>query len=75
MIKVYEYQNKTVDRFTVIINGQIYIMSDNANMPNGVNIYMGPEVHENGKFNPEAFEKPIVHELPEGLLKAIVNNM
>lgn len=38
-ILVYDNGGKTIDRYTVVIDRQVYCMSDNATSPQGVNQY------------------------------------
>lgn len=40
-VRAYDNGGKTFDRYTIVINGDFYCMSINANMPNGVNMFMG----------------------------------
>lgn len=41
IVNIYDNGGKTADRYTVIIDGAVYTMSDNATAPNGVNMYAG----------------------------------
>jgi hypothetical protein len=41
MIKVLDNFGRTADRYTVIIDDELWFMSDNANMPNGVCMFGG----------------------------------
>ena len=70
---VFDNGGRTADRYTVIIKNQLYLMSSDANMPNGVNIYSGNvswrdwDAMAEGTFGKEiSFE-----ELPEGTKIAI----
>jgi len=70
-MKVYDNGGKTADRYTVVFSdGSMYAMSRDANMPNGVCMYIGNE-----KFTyvyPDALGKRInAKNLPEGTKKQI----
>jgi len=69
IIKVFDNGGKTCDRYTVIINGHIFTMSDDANTPQGVNIYHGVV------FAPVL--DPVVdpEKWPEGVKLAIENRL
>mgnify|MGYP001558278080 FL=1 len=40
-VTVYDNGGKTADRFTVLIGDDVFAMSSDANMPNGVCMYIG----------------------------------
>ena len=40
-VRVYLTDEDVMDRWTIIIGGDVFTMSDNATAPNGVNQYMG----------------------------------
>ena len=65
-VEVYDNGGKTCDRYTAIIDGHVYTMSDNANMPNGVCLYYGNivNVDECGKLRTR---------LPHGVKAAIAS--
>lgn len=73
-LKIYDNGGKTADRFTVIFStGDIYLMSHNANMPNGVCVYFGQE-NEPYNFLDKRIDKPIkFNMLPQGVQKQIQN--
>jgi len=39
--RVYLTDEDVMDRWTIVIGGEVFTMSDNATAPNGVNQYMG----------------------------------
>lgn len=69
MIEVYDNGGETFDRYTVIIDGDVYGMSANPNSPQGFNQYSGklhelPMARSNG-------ERVTIESLPEAVQKAI----
>lgn len=68
MIEVYDNGGETADRYTVIIDNNVYLMSDNPLSPQGVNQY-------NGKLANAPLartgERIVVESLPEQVQKAI----
>lgn len=68
MIEVYDNGGETVDRYTVIIDGDVYTMSDNPLSPQGVNQYAG-KLHELPLARQG--ERTVVESLPEAVQKAI----
>jgi len=54
--------------YFVRVNDSVYEMSRDADMPNGVNMYLG----EYGAFPTEFRHNPKVTEIPLGIVKAIV---
>lgn len=75
-VEVYDNGGKTFDRYTVIIDGDIYTMSITANMPNGVNMYLGnvldPEIRA---INPKVDKKIELTDLPKVVQEAIGNRL
>lgn len=73
MIKVFDNGGKTADRYTVIFNDKdVYCMSENANMPNGVNMYMGEIGIDINIDYIKLDEKINLSDLPRGVLLAII---
>jgi hypothetical protein len=70
-VKVYDNGGTTMDRYTVVIDGSVYTMSENAHAPNGVNMYAGEESEGYGPQEGDA-EVP-VDQLPEDLQRAITD--
>jgi len=69
-VKVYDLGEDAdvVDRYTVVIEDDVYSMSEHANHPGGFNLWLG-KVED---FDVEAFGLPIdVADLPEGVKKAV----
>lgn len=68
MIEVYDNGGETADRYTVIIDNNVYLMSDNLLSPQGVNQY-------NGKLYDAPLartgERVVLESLPEDVQKAI----
>lgn len=69
MIEIYDNGGETFDRYTVIIDGDVYGMSANPNSPQGFNQYSGtlaelPMARSNG-------ERITMESLPEEVQKAI----
>jgi hypothetical protein len=75
---IYDNGGKTSDRYTVILpNKDIYLMSENANAPNGVCIYLGKKTQGFIDYLVESTkakeEKEIsFFSLPSGVQKQIV---
>lgn len=71
-VKVYDNRGKTIDRYTVVFpTGDIYLMSVDANMPNGVCTYAG---NDQDIISDE--DKRIdVDEIPSGTKQQIKNLM
>ncbi len=40
-MKIYDNQGKSFDRYTVVIEGEVYTMSESALSPGGINMYCG----------------------------------
>lgn len=68
-LEFYDNHGKTFDRYTVIINGHIYTMSNNPNMPNEACIYHGTQIDM--KYLKENNVKIDWKELPEAVQKKI----
>ena len=71
-LQVYDNQDKSLDRFTVIIDGAVYGMSEDQS-PQGFNQYCC-EIHELGVA--ENLGKRVeLNDLPKSVLVAIVERM
>lgn len=74
-VEVLDNGGETADRFTVIIEEDVFGMSSNALMPNGVNLYSGekkdmrPWLEENKHTRVQMDDVP---KLPEQVKKAIL---
>jgi len=68
MLRVWDNGGETTDRYTVVVGEDVYYMSENANMPNGVCMY-GGRLDEG---EPMGDEMPGIGSLPAGTLIAIV---
>lgn len=69
MIEIYDNEGKTFDRYTVIIDGDVFGMSENPLSPQGFNQYSGklhelPMARNNG-------ERITLESLPDEVQKAI----
>jgi hypothetical protein len=72
-LEVYEIEGDFADRWVVYIGNDCYTMSDNANMPNGVNMYAGSTAD---LFRGMIEGRPtILCDLPEGTRLAIVEQL
>ena len=69
-IEIYDNGGKTADRYTVVIDGSVYTMSENAMQPNGVNMYAG-EVSEGSWLFNGAEEIISFDQLPDEVKRAI----
>lgn len=70
-IKVYDNGGETVDRYTVVLGGHVYLMSADANMPNGVCSYAAT-VDDFAKDFAAGDPQVEIHSLPRGVLVQIV---
>ena len=69
MLKVYDNGDKTVDRYTIIINNDVFAMSSDANMPNGVNMC----ISSRGSYiNLDKNKEIVLGDLSKGVLIAII---
>ena len=68
MIKVWDNGGKTADRYTVLIDGHCFGMSENATSPNGFNQYIGR--YQYGAAQ-DAGKRIDISLLPEPVRKAI----
>ena len=69
ILEVYDNNGKTFDRYTVIINGHIYTMSRNPDMPDEACIYHGTEIDMD--YLKKHNVKIDVNELPEAVQEKI----
>ena len=70
MIKVLDNFGKTADRFTLIIDEDLWFMSADANMPNGVCMYGGTIAEYDTQDLGVEVE---LDELPQGTNKQLTN--
>ncbi len=68
--QIWDNGGKTIDRYTVIFDGSVYTMSENALSPQGVNMYMC-EVSEIIKRTLKHERKMKFTELPQEVQTAI----
>jgi hypothetical protein len=68
--RIYDNGGKTADRYLVRLYGSVYTMSDDALMPNGVNMYFGEE-HEFDRPWSRFGKKVSVKDLPDAVRIAI----
>ena len=75
-IEIFDNGGKTTDRYTVIIRGKfgcnVFLMSSDANTPNGVNVYAG-DYDMLGDMSKQI--KIEFDSLPSGTRKAIVDRV
>lgn len=73
-LRVFDNGGKTVDRYIVIIDNDVFYMSDDANIPNGCNYYAG----KLESISPETVmrnELKDITSLPDGLKIGIVQRL
>ena len=71
-IRVFDSGEGTADRYTVYIGKDAYGMSRDADMPNGVCMYLGLKSPE--KVGPEVLGREyVVGDMPHGVLVQIIN--
>lgn len=70
-VKVFDNLGATIDRYTVVIDNDVYLMSHNPLSPQGINQYMGIadafDLKDNSLGNQVAYK-----ELPEDVVEAII---
>ena len=67
-VKVYDNGGITADRYTMVFpTGDTYLMSEDANMPNGVCMYVGENIY----IDPAIDKRIDTDALPEGTKKKI----
>lgn len=73
ILMVFDNGDKIIDRYTVIIDDDVFSMSGNANIPNGCNYYVG----KLKSIPPETLTKEIkdIQSLPEGLRIGITKRL
>jgi hypothetical protein len=71
-IKIFDNFGQTFDRYTVLIDDDLYTMSYNALAPNGMNQYMGKVANF---YEPEGEEEIAFSDLPKYVKKAICNRL
>lgn len=74
-IKVFDNEGKTADRYTVVIDKDVYNMSIDATAPNGVNMYVGKlgEDYDENFFNEQLKgTETEFYNLPRKVLIAII---
>jgi len=71
MIKVFENKGKYADKYTVMIEGSIYAMSEHPSSPQGVNMYCG-EISNGYKANGKEVE---IKDIPEEVKQAILERI
>lgn len=69
-IRVYDNLGETADRYTVVTPDDVYSMSRDVNMPNGVNMYLGPR-NEFGKDLNYLGRRLHPRDVPDVIKKAI----
>lgn len=69
-VRVFDNGGKTLDRYTVIIDGSIFAMSGNPEHPQGVNQYVGEK-----PCNLSGDRELRWDEVPEPVRKAILNRI
>jgi hypothetical protein len=72
-IRVFDNGGTTCDRYSVAIDNDVYFMSDNANLPNGVCMYAGEEIGVDNLLDDEMLTEITVQSLPEGVRIQIGN--
>lgn len=71
-LAIYDNGGKTWDRYTVIIGGDVYTMSENADTPGGFNQFM--DRVENIPYNKHD-KKKMFHEVPMETRNAIIQRL
>ena len=72
MIKVYDNKGQTLDRYTVIINGDVFTMSSDPLWPQGVNQWLGTA----DEIDTQRLGKEVtLNQLPKEVLIAIINRL
>lgn len=79
-MKIYTYDNggTTIDRYTIIIDNDVYSMSINPNSPQGVNEYYGPideHIRKYLEFGADGVKKTNIDNLPASVLIAIIKHI
>ena len=72
-IKVFDNGGETFDRYTVIIDKDVYTMSANPNSPQGVNLYCGSQIDVD--YLEQTNTEIPTHEAPLGIKKAILRRI
>ena len=72
MLKVFDNQGRSFDRYTLIIDTDAFGMSENADSPQGFNNYVGGA--DQLDFDTLG-EEPLFTELPEAVQRAIVERL
>ena len=71
MIKIFENERNYADKYTVMIEGSIYAMSEHPSSPQGVNMYCG-EISNGYKADGEEVE---INDIPEEVKRAILERI
>jgi len=69
-LNVYDNGGKTADRYTVVLNDDQWLLSHDANMPNGVCMYGGKPSAESIA---RSGRKITLGDLPKGALLAVIS--
>lgn len=72
-LRVFDNKGKTIDRYTIIIDKDVYRMSYHANMPNGCNYYVGSFVYVSPGILID--EVKDIQSLPEGVRIGITDRL
>lgn len=75
-IRVFDNGGITADRYTVTIGTSVYTMSENSNMPNGVNMYLG-ELGQDYTLTgiSKGTRERGIYELPQPVLYSIIQRL
>ncbi len=66
-MRIYDNQGRTIDRYTVILDGEVYTMSSSPLSPEGVNMYWGAE----GEVEVDLGQLLPLEDLPKEVREAI----
>ena len=71
MIKVFENEGNYADKYTIMIEGSIYAMSEHPSSPQGVNMYCG-EISNGYKADGKEIE---INDIPKEVKQAILERI
>ena len=76
-IRVFDNGGETFDRYTIVIDNNVYGMSDNADQANGFNQYIGELGLDCNESNLNSFDNNQIElkQLPSGTLIGIINRL
>ncbi len=69
-IKVYDNGEETADRYTVVLGSEMHLMSEDANMPNGICMFLG---QYRPKDKGQLGAQKTLGQMPKGVLLQIIH--